>query len=47
MKCAHVPGSSPRFDESFANVLRAEDAVSLSVKCRTIIEGLSRQELTP
>jgi hypothetical protein len=42
-----VPGSSPRFGESFANVLRADDAVSVSVKCRTIIEGLSRQELTP
>lgn len=47
MKCAQVPGSSPRFGESFANPLRAADAVSVSVKCRTIIEGLSRQDLTP
>src|SRR5665647_2617124 len=47
MKCAHVPGSSPRFTESLVNVLRADDAVSLSVKCRTIIEGLSRHELAP
>ena len=47
MKCAHVPGSSPRFRESFAKVLRADDAVSVSVKCRTIIEGRSRQELAP
>ncbi len=47
MKCAQVPGSSPRFAESFANVFRADEAVSVSVKCRTIIEGLSRQVLAP
>jgi hypothetical protein len=47
MKCAQVPGSSPRFGESLWNPLRAADAVSVSVKCRTIIEGSSRQVRAP